>query len=354
MGKWKLCVSKPEQLPDGSFCLAMCVDARPYDMGTIRSVHYVMGGDQEVTVENAECQFLAEIEIDEWKGKTVESSMELTTGENWECCVTLSDSKVSQEFVRGQVELEATRGEEMSYANSQRLDDLENHIKDGLKLIADYENELLLAQSPKDKMRSKKEIEDIGVLVAHWRSEYESLRRHLSDGKFCDRMQGVEDGLRRIEHQLTGIDEKVAAIDDGIRRLEETILAQCDVQIQHLVKVIIGHIDHGELPYILGALEGARNGDIPSAQVEEMLTLAREGVSDIEKEKAAQPDSSTPEAPGLRAALDDPKLNAEHRLELCVTIIPFLLTYKRVLKLSTGVNVAKAWNWLKGRFSRET
>ena len=45
--------------------------------------------------------------------------------------------------------------------------------------------------------------------------------------------------------------------------------------------------------------------------------------------------------------VDDPKIDVKHRLKVAVPIIPAILKYEGIIALESGVNLEKAWKWLK-------
>ncbi len=151
---------------------------------------------------------------------------------------------------------------------------------------------------------------------------------------------------------LTGIKKSVDDIEVGILELktgQARILARFDESEQRILSPILGRLDEQETALtaaILGALETRA---FPAEELGQHLAAIHLALAEINARTAQISDQQITEAARQVAEIaDDPGLDVKHKLKLTIPIVPLLLNYEGELELSSGLNLRKAWQSLRG------
>jgi septation ring formation regulator EzrA len=112
--------------------------------------------------------------------------------------------------------------------------------------------------------------------------------------------------------------------------------------------------EYDELQKVPSILDGMEVHRVPESELQEALSAVQQALSEIKQNKTGRYDPQlVSEAKNLSEVVDDPKLDAHHKLKVSVPIIPLILSYETELELKSGLNLKAAWQGLKARVRGE-
>jgi hypothetical protein len=348
MSGFELVISKSERLPTEKVLVSMCVGGDPGRLRDIRWVRYAIGGTQKVLTKSADTQFIADMEIGDREGAMVESEIELASGERWQCATALRGSRLTQAFTRAAAASSLPKPPETaSYA--PRLQHLEENINKSFALLQACEQALLATRDPLEIAKYRGDIERLHASIRDWQMEHANLSTAMPENQL-HRVNAVGMKLDTMNFRLTQLSENVMAVQNGMLQLKEMILAQFEAAKQAILAPLLERVPEGDLRYIRAALEKTARREIPEDRSREIVELVRAALGELRSDAGHIPDLPVAEVGKFSDAVNDPALGLEHKLELSIPIIPFILTYKGTAKTTSDVNLAKAWEWVKARF----
>jgi DNA repair exonuclease SbcCD ATPase subunit len=95
----------------------------------------------------------------------------------------------------------------------KRVNDLEDNIRQDLKLLKEYEDKLRYETDPRHKVKYCREIEQLRESLAHYQQEYDELRRQMTP----EELQNVTDLLQQKDAKLDEIRKLLANAHYGKR-----------------------------------------------------------------------------------------------------------------------------------------
>ena len=194
----------------------------------------------------------------------------------------------------------------------QRLNDLEDNIKQDLELLKDYQDELRYTNDPRTKARYRREIVRQEESVAHYKQEYTKLEQE-SVGTPSPQMQEVGIQLRQMDAKLNMLlSGQVAIYEDLLNQLNQTQL----VLTQKLQDAVDGN-------------------QVSEPQMEQMLAVLEERIPLLPPSQAA-----------IAEVIKDPELDVKQKLKVTLPIVPMLVEYEGEIELGSGFNIKTAWEKL--------
>ena len=215
-----------------------------------------------------------------------------------------------------------------------RIRQLEDNIRNDLKLLNEYEEILRLSNDPKEIQRCKNEIEKLRKSVDNNKEEYDELKKE----KTID-----EPVMKSIGHQFQLIDTKLDKlvtgqqdIQNNITDLHQSLFDRFDANEQNIIKTIIDHLDKEQIIYVQRVLDAIADKSLSDHDMQEILDMMKNILSDIHQLKDTILVRYLEQLPDV---IDDPKLDVSHKLKVTIPIIPLLLSYEGFIELKNGMNL---------------
>ena len=171
----------------------------------------------------------------------------------------------------------------------------------------------------------------------------------------------VRDGLQEktcakkideVGSKVNLLSVRIAGIHDNVSELRCEIITQFEATRQALISPFLNRIPDEQLQYVRNAIHEGSQGDIPEDRAKDIVNLAREALRSLQADASSTSGATPSEIRTLSDAIADPNAKFGHKLELSIPIIPFFLKYKGEANLTSGVNIAELWQWLKSRCDR--
>ena len=182
----------------------------------------------------------------------------------------------------------------------QRLEDLENNIKQDLELLKDYQDELRYTTDPRLIRKYRREIVRQEESVSGYKKEYTELQQEWV-GTPSSQMQEVGIQLRQMDAKL-----------NILLQLNETQLV--------LTQKLQDALDANQ---------------VSEPQMQQMLAVLEERIPSLSPSQAA-----------IAEVIKDPELDVKQKLKVTLPIVPMLVEYEGEIELGSGFNIKSAWERL--------
>jgi hypothetical protein len=228
-----------------------------------------------------------------------------------------------------------------------RFQQLEANIARIFTLIDEFEIELLDEDSPDRRSKYRRRVERLRELNAGYQQEYDELKTHVSC-QAPEQMQDVAAKLQRVNTQINALGNLVLG---SYAELQKTLLARYTATEQTVVKAITKQLNQNHLVTVQLVLDALESNYISEAEIQQFVKGIQQMLGVLEDKKLAFP----PGKDAVAEVINDPALDARHKLKVSLPIIPFLLDYEGELELGAGFNLKAAWErWVaKYRKSRK-
>ena len=222
----------------------------------------------------------------------------------------------------------------------QRVKDLEDHVAKAQAMLGEYEENRDLSDDPRTRARCGKAIEELRASVKQYSEELEELQRQLT----CQENGSADDA----NEQLASIEDDLKVLMGGqiaiLGRLEQTkkaLLSHYDNTASCIVTRVIDRLSQNQLQLTQELLDGLEVNKVSEIDIEEALVLVEQRLPNLADT------SSIPME--LTRVIENPNLDARHRLKVCIPIIPLLLDYEGEIELGTGFDFKILWDRVKTR-----
>ncbi len=167
------------------------------------------------------------------------------------------------------------------------------------------------------------------------------------------RIQQLEDNIRQDLDLLKSYEDELRYETDP--SLREKYRRRIERQRESLNRY---QQEYGELQKqaatVKSILDEIEARPVPESELRETLSAVQQTLSEIKQNKTGRYDPQlVSEAKNLSEVVDDPKLDAHHKLKVSVPIIPLILSYETEVGLKSGLNLKAAWQRLKARIRGE-
>lgn len=220
----------------------------------------------------------------------------------------------------------------------QRLQDLADNITKEQELLKDYEDVLRYETDPRKKAGYRREIERQKSSVAQYQQEYEELQREVT-GQPSAQMQEVGSQLQQMDAKLNTLLSTQATISEDLNQIRQNLLSRYDAGQRVLIKEIAQQLNRSQLVLTQHLLEALETDRVSESEMQRMLAV-------LEERARALP-------PSQANIINDPQLDAKHKLKVTLPIIPTLVGYEGELELGSGFNIRSAWEQLIAKLRRE-
>jgi hypothetical protein len=222
-----------------------------------------------------------------------------------------------------------------------RLQQLEDNISQVLKLLNEYERELLDEDDPGRRSKYRRRIERLKEQKKKYEEELSDLQVQL-ESEYPNR-------VRTLSSQLQEIDDKIDLILESHARLFQALMLHYSPQEQDLLSPLAQKLDQAELVKVKAFIEDIDKNLIPEENVNLMLTEARQMMKASQEKELDLPEENVI----IAEIINSPEIDAKHALKVSIPIIPFILAYEGELGLGTGINLKEAWKGLKSKFTKD-
>ncbi|MGB5961356.1 MAG: hypothetical protein WBG73_11900 [Coleofasciculaceae cyanobacterium] len=202
-------------------------------------------------------------------------------------------------------------------------------------MIDEFEIELLDEDSPDRRSKYRRRIERLRELNAGYQQEYDELKMQVTC-EASEQMQDVAAELQRVNTQINALGNLVLS---SYAELRKTLLARYTATEQTVVAAITERLDQNHLITVQLILDALESNHISEAEIQQF-------VKGIQQMLGVLPEKRLAFLPGKNAVaevINDPALDAKHKLKVSLPIIPFLLDYEGELELGAGFNLKAAW-----------
>ncbi|MFN6564822.1 MAG: hypothetical protein RMY28_034190 [Nostoc sp. ChiSLP01] len=230
----------------------------------------------------------------------------------------------------------------MSFAFfEQRLKDLEDNIAKAQKLRSEYEEQFDLSEDPRTRGRAERNIEQLKESGNRYYKEFEELQQQLKNQE-QQVVQSESGRLAKIEGGLRVLMSGQIAILGRLNQTQQVLLCHYNSTQRKIVAEITKQLNQNQLELIQILLDAIETNEVSKVEIEEMWALLEERLS-------ALPPAQTE----IAEIIQDPNLDARHKLKLCIPIIPLILEYESELELGSGLNIKTLWEQVKIRLRRK-
>ncbi|MBW4490597.1 MAG: hypothetical protein KME12_22695 [Trichocoleus desertorum ATA4-8-CV12] len=223
-------------------------------------------------------------------------------------------------------------------ALNSRLKQLEDNITQVLKLLSEYEEELIDEDDPGRKRKYRRRVESLKQQKINYEEEFVELQAQLT----------VEHSsqTRTIVYQLQEIDNKIDLLLDSQASLSQALMLHFSPQEQELLLPITQQLDKSELIEMKAFLEAVDTNQASEEEVQLILSETRQLLKELQKRNLALPTNNE----AVSEIINSPTIDAKHALKISIPVIPFILAYEGEIGLGTGINLKKAWQHCKSKF----
>jgi hypothetical protein len=223
----------------------------------------------------------------------------------------------------------------------KRLQDLEDHVVQDLKLLKNYEDALRLEDDPRRQAKYGWEIDQIRCSATRYQEEANELRKQVLNEQTAT-MQILDERLDQIVSDLRLLKGGQIAILGRLDQSRQTLLNRYDVSQQRVIAVLTQQLNQSQLLMTQTLLDALEENQLTESEMNQMWAL-------LEERMIALPPSQS----SITEIVKDPQIDAKHKLKASVPIIPFILDYEGELELGTGFNIKTAWDKIKIMLQRE-
>lgn len=223
----------------------------------------------------------------------------------------------------------------------QRLQDLEDHVTQDLKLLKQYEDRLRLEDEPKRITRFQQEIEQLRKSSSKYRQEWDELQQQAQEADLGN--QAVESRLNQIVSDVRVLMGGQLAILGNLDQTRQALLSQYSTTQQATLAVIVDQLNQNQLLVTQTLLNALDSNQISYQQMEKMWAV-------LEQQIPLLPSSQT----HILEVIKAPEVDIKHKLKVTLPIVPFLIDYEGELELGSGFNIKVAWEAVIAKLCRKT
>lgn len=221
-----------------------------------------------------------------------------------------------------------------------RLQQLEENISRVLRLLNEYEGELLDEDDPARRSKYCRRVKDLKQQKSGYEEEFAELQTQLAS-KYTVQTQA-------ISHQLQEIDNKIELLLDGQASLSEVLTLHFSDKEKEVLFPFTRQLAEPELINVQAFLEVVETDQASEEEVQLMLSETRTLLEELKRRDLALP----PGREAVSEMINSPTIDAKHALKVLIPIIPFILTYEAELGMETGINLKKMWQHWKTKFMK--
>lgn len=217
-----------------------------------------------------------------------------------------------------------------------RLQQLEDNVTRVLKLLNDYEVELIDETDPGTKSKYQRRIAELRQQRDSYESELLSLQGQLKNNQSQATVSAISSQLQQIDKKLNWLAGSQAA-------LHESILMHFAAEEKLLINSITQQLNESqaiEVETLLELVETHKISDqeanLVVSEINQILTLLKD--NDIKLPSGNE---------RIAEVLNQPTLDAKHALKVSIPIIPFILSYEGELGLGAGIKLKETWSYWK-------
>lgn len=222
-----------------------------------------------------------------------------------------------------------------------RLEQLSKQMRDTLELLSDIESSLAIADTPLRRAQLRRDADHVRTQYDRQYTEYQLLAAQLHD---------LSHQAQQASEQLDLIHSKLDSLSLQLDEVATSIISQFSQGEQRVVTVVLERLTEEQRQNTKAVLESLDNARVTDQQTQDILGAIHVIANAVQEALAsAQTTGASPDAAVVEAAriLDDPKIEAKHKLKVLVPIIPLILSYEGELGLNVSGNVRAAVERLK-------
>lgn len=221
-----------------------------------------------------------------------------------------------------------------------RLQQLESNITRILKLLNEYEEELLDEDDPGIKSKYRRRIESLKQQKVEYEKEFEELQTQPIDGHSLQ--------AHNLSEKLQEIDNKIELLLDSQVALGQALLLHFSPEEQDLILPFTQQLDSAKLIQMQAFIEAIDTNKASDEEIQLVLTETQQLLKVIKEHNLSLPAASEP----IIEIVNSPTIDAKHALKISIQIIPFILAYEGELGLDTGINLKETWQHFKSKFCK--
>ena len=347
---FQLLISKPIKLPMGKHLIAFNIKA---DQEHLDNIDFVSGsmypGENKISFTKIENEWLGETRLENIQDRTLNVLLELKSDMALECSMDLNNGHIGKFVMKNAKD---------DYLKSTRLEDIDKNIKKAEKLLSQYEGKLIHITEPSIRTEYEERVEEINKLI----NDYKKLREQESKASTVilesTNTLNKKDDLEHVglEEKITKFDEMLKTQEDILKKIKESeteIISHFDIKERKIITAITERIEKSEKDIVntlLNSLDSIDNID-SFEEVNETLSSVHVALEKMKDEQSIISDTIlSGTVNDISEVIDNPQFDVKHRLKVAIPIIPLVLQYETFLELKSGVNLEKAWEWLKQKF----
>jgi tRNA/tmRNA/rRNA uracil-C5-methylase (TrmA/RlmC/RlmD family) len=219
-----------------------------------------------------------------------------------------------------------------------RLIQLEDNVSEILKLLNEYETELIDEDDPGKRNKYRRRIERLKDQKYTYEEELASLQQ--------DSIDIQSDRVNEISRQLQKIDEKMSCLLEEQNSLKVALFSHFNDVEMKLITPFTAKLNDHELVEISAILEEIDENKIPDSEVEALLDGTRRYLAIMQERNLILPETKNE----LTSIIYESSIDTKHALKVTVPIIPFILSYEGEIGIGSGINLREVWNRLIRRF----
>lgn len=222
-------------------------------------------------------------------------------------------------------------------ASNLRLQQLEEKINKVLKLLSEYEEELLDEDDPGRKNRCLRRIENLKQQKSSYENEFNELQVQLQNT--CPIQ------TQNISTQLQAIDCKIKLIQENQDSLSNILRFHFNHTEQELLLPFTQKLDRADLIEVRAFLEAVESDQTSGEEALLILTNIQMVLKRLLEKDLMLPEDTI----AVSKIINSPTVEAKHALKISIPIIPFILAYEGELGLGTVINLKELWERWKNK-----
>lgn len=218
---------------------------------------------------------------------------------------------------------------------------IEKRLTSLIGLIDDIQYQLDGKDDPRIRFDLRRQLEDVRERKLEAEEELAGLNNDMPVIPTAQD-QGLRDQLKIIEN-------KIDHIQNDVGNLRLDVLNRFKGDEQDFVKLLVERLDASQLLATNSLLAAIETSSSTGQELVQTIDDFRKELKAIEPVARAASSPVAEQLSKVNEIFDDPNLDAKHKLEISIPIIPYILTYKSEIGLGSTLNLSAAWdrfqNW---------
>ena len=211
--------------------------------------------------------------------------------------------------------------------------DLSDNIAKDNALLKEYEDALRLEDEPRRRKRYSQEVQLIKESAKKYRLEYEELAA-LSKAENVTTINTISRQLHQMDSKLNLVLDGQVLIYQELDDIRQNLLEHYNLTERAIVGRFTQQLNKTQLLLTQTLLTAFERNQPSELDIDQILALLEQNTT-LSKQTE------------IRKVINNPKLDAKHKLKLSIPILPLILDYEGEFEIGNSINIQTTWEWVK-------